>query len=117
MVRLFKTTPEKAELLIEDLEVATGFWSRAVGLLGRKELPQDRALWIHNTNNIHTHFMRFAIDCIFLDKNMEIKKIIPSVGPFRFVGPYWKTSSVIEASAGFADAKKLKIGDHLYVVN
>ena len=42
---------------------------------------------------------------------------IPSVKPFRFVGPYWKTSSVIEANAGFADAKKLKIGDHLYVVN
>lgn len=117
MKKLYKTTSDNAELLIEDLEVASGFWLRAVGLLGRKGLAEGRALWIPNTNNIHTHFMRFSIDCIFLDKNMQIKNIVPKVGPFRFVGPYWKTSSVIEASAGFADAKKLKVGDHLYVVN
>lgn len=117
MGKLYKTTSENAELLIEKLEVATSFWSRAVGLLGRKELPQHHAMWFPNSNNIHTHFMRFAIDCIFLDKNMEIKKIVSAVKPFRFVGPYWKTSSVIEANAGFADAKNLKIGDHLYVVN
>lgn len=117
MFKLYKTTSTSAELLVDQLEVANGFWSRAKGLLGRKGLSKNHALWIHNTNNIHTHFMRFSIDCIFLDKNMEIKKIVPAVGPFRFVGPFWKTSSVIEASSGFADEKKLKIGDHLYVVN
>ena len=117
MLKLYKTTSNTAELLTDHLEVADTFWTRLCGLLGRKSLPENHVLWIHDRNNIHTHFMRFKIDCIFLDKNMEIKKIVAGVAPFRFVGPYWKSSSVIETSAGFAFAKKLQIGDHLYVVN
>ncbi len=117
MSRLYKTSSAGAELLIEQLELAETFWQRGRGLLGRKHLASDHALWIKPCNNIHTFFMKFNIDCIFVDRKMEIKKIVKDVSPFRFIGPYWKSFSVIEASAGFADQKQLKIGDHLYVVN
>lgn len=116
-LRLYRTSKSSAELLIEQLEEAKSFWSRAKGLLGRAGLSQDEALWIEPCNNIHTHFMRFSIDCIFLDKQMRIVKIAKDVKPFRFVGPFWKSNSVIEANSGFADSKKLEVGDHLYVVN
>jgi uncharacterized membrane protein (UPF0127 family) len=86
-------------------------------LLGRADLAPTEALWIRPCNNIHTFFMRFAIDCIFVDRQMEIKKIVTNVRPFRLVGPYWRTASVIEVCSGFAEMKKLKIGDKLYVVN
>ena len=125
MAKLYKTSSAEtaknfqtgAELLIENFEIAETLWERGRGLLGRKHLETNRALWIKHNNNIHTFFMKFAIDCIFVNRNLEIVKIKKSVPPFRIVGPYWKSHSVIEAASGFADAKNLNIGDQLYVVS
>ncbi len=117
MARLFKTSESGAELLVPDLEIADGFWSRGKGLLGRKSLQSNEALWITPGNNIHTFFMKFSIDCVFVDRKMEIKNLAKNVDPFRFVGPFWKSHSVIEMQAGFIESRKLKIGDYLYVVN
>jgi uncharacterized membrane protein (UPF0127 family) len=118
MARLYKTSnKDGAELLLDQLTVADSFVSRGWGLLGRKTMQPNEALWILRCNNIHTWFMKIKIDCIFVDRRMEIKKIVENVPAFRFVGPYWKSSSVIEACAGFAKSKNLKVGDQLYVVN
>ena len=125
MARLYKTSAlankenfhSGAELIIENFEIAESFWQRGRGLLGRKNLQANQAMWIKYTNNIHTFFMRFSIDCIFVDRKLEIIKIKKSVPPFRIVGPYWKSQSVIEACSGFADSKGLKEGDQLYVVS
>lgn len=117
MARLYKTSSSGAELLIDQLDIAESFWSRGKGLLGRKDLGANEALWIRPCNNIHTFFMKFAIDCIFVDSKLVIKNVAKNVGPFRFVGPFWKSHSVIEMQSGFIESKKLKIGDHLYVVN
>lgn len=125
MAKLYRTTVDRsaanfnsgAELLLENLELAESLIKRGTGLLGRPSLDVNDALWIKPCNNIHTFFMKFSIDCIFVDRNLEIKRIAKSVKPFRFVGPYWKAHSVIEAQAGFAEQKNLKIGDQLYVVS
>ena len=117
MPKLYKTSKVGAELLVIDLEKAESFWQRGRGLLGRQGLLEGQALWINPCNNIHTFFMKFKIDCIFVDRDMCVQKIVSNVGPFRFVGPYWKASSVIEASSGFAEKNNLKLGDHLYVVS
>lgn len=125
MTRLYKTSSNPAaknfntgaELLIENLELAESFWQRGRGLLGRQKLEVNQAMLIKRTNNIHTFFMKFAIDCIFVNNKMEIVKIINSVPPFRIVGPYWKAQSVVEAPAGFAATKNLQVGDQLYVVS
>jgi uncharacterized membrane protein (UPF0127 family) len=125
MAKLYKTTADRssvnfnsgAELLIDNLEVAESLIKRGTGLLGRQGLDVSQALWIKPCNNIHTFFMKFAIDCIFVDRNLEIKKIVQKVKPFRMVGPYWKAYSVIETKAGFAEEKNLQIGDQLYVVS
>ncbi len=61
--------------------------------------------------------MKFSIDCIFVDKKMEIKNLAKNIEPFRLVGPYWKSHSVIEVKSGFIDSKNLKVGDYLYVVS
>lgn len=106
-----------AELIANDFEIASTFWQRGRGLLGRKNLSENQAMWIQATNNIHTFFMRFSIDCIFINQKLEIVKIRKSVPPFRFVGPYWKAQSVIETAAGFAEQKNLHVGDQLYVVS
>ncbi|OFZ31805.1 MAG: hypothetical protein A2622_03580 [Bdellovibrionales bacterium RIFCSPHIGHO2_01_FULL_40_29] len=104
-------------MLIENFELAETFWQRGRGLLGRKSLSSTQAMWIQRTNNIHTFFMKFSIDCIFVNRKLEIVKIVSSIPPFRLVGPYWKAQSVIETSAGFAKEKNLQVGDQLYVVS
>jgi len=117
MAKLYKTSSSSgAELLVKDLEIAESFFERGIGLLGRAQLLEGQALWIRPCNNIHTMFMKFSIDCIFLDRKLEVKKIAQNVKPFRLVGPFWRTTSVIEAPAGFVEQKKIQIGDHFYVV-
>lgn len=117
MAKLYKTSKEGALLVVDQLNIAESFWSRGKGLLGRKSLAVNEALWIRPCNNIHTFFMKFAIDCVFVDSKMEIKNIAENVVPFRFVGPYWRSSSVIELPSGLVESKQLKVGDHLYVVS
>lgn len=101
--------------LISDLQVATGFYARGKGLLGRKSLGADQALWIHACNSIHTFFMQFTIDCVFLDKKMRVKAIYSEVRPFRMVWPVWGARSVIEFPAGRAQELGLKVGEQLHV--
>lgn len=118
MARLYKTSStDGAEILLDKLDVANNLWSRAKGLLGRNELASNEALWINPCNNIHTFFMNFKIDCIFVDQKMQVKYLAKNVRPYRFVGPFWKAHSVFETSNGFIDLKKIEIGDQLYVVD
>lgn len=117
VAKLYKISPNGTDLLVDQLMIADNFWSRAKGLLGRKTLADNEALWINPCNNIHTFFMKFKIDCVFIDQKMQIKNLVENISPYRFVGPFWKSYSVIETTAGFIERKKIKIGDHLYVVD
>lgn len=118
MAKLFKIDKnEQAHLLLSNLEKAESFFRRGKGLLGRRSLEEGSGLWINPCRDIHTFFMKFAIDCIFVNKKMVIVKMHQNVKPFRFVGPVWKSQSVIEVPAGSAQKWNLKSGDQLYVVS
>lgn len=101
--------------LIPHLEEARGFLSRGKGLLGRTHLPQDGGLWIHRCNSIHTFFMKFPIDCVFVDKNLTVKAIYSDVKPWRLLLPVWGASSVFELASGTASRMSIQVGDQLYV--
>ncbi len=72
-------------LALEDMRVTTAssFWQRFVGLLAHKRMEPDEALLITPCNNIHTFFMRFAIDAVFLDRDGVIVRIVPQLRPWR----------------------------------
>ena len=78
---------EKNKVLVPNLKVADQFWSRAKGLLGTQDLPAEDALWIHRCNSIHTFFMKYPIDCVFLDKGMKVRALVQGVKPGRMVFP------------------------------
>lgn len=107
-----KTTNQT--LLPQVLEART-FWERGRGLLGRSGLPEGEALWIHQCNSIHTFFMKFSIDCVFVDRNLQIKAIREDVRPWRLILPVWGARSVFEMAAGSVKAMKVKVGDQLHV--
>ena len=81
MKRLWNAT-KNAEA-VEELEVADGPLSRMKGLLGRAELPGGRGLLITKCSSIHMFFMKFAIDAVFLDRDMRVMKIAANLAPWQ----------------------------------
>jgi hypothetical protein len=101
--------------LISDLQIAKSFLQRGLGLIPRKSLGEDQGLWIPKCNVIHTFFMSFAIDCVFVDKNLKVQGLAENVKPWRFSKPYWAADSVIELAAGSIERLQIKLGDQLNV--
>lgn len=110
---LINTT--KSITVVENVISATGFFDRLKGLLGKSELDSNSSLWIHNCKSIHTWFMKFPIDAVFVDKNLEVKAIHKDIQPGRLIMPIWNAQSVFEFSVGAADRGKIEVGDKLNV--
>lgn len=102
-------------ILISQLKEARSLKDRTVGLLGKSSLSADEALWIHHCNSIHTFFMKFSIDCVFLDKTLKVKAVHSEVSPWKLILPVWGARSVIEMNSGRAADLDIKVGDQLYV--
>jgi len=104
-------------LLVDHLEVATTFIDRGVGLLSKSRLGDSEGLWIHHCNSIHTFFMKFSIDCIFVNKDLIVDDLVENISPWKIVFPRWKARSVFEVPSGFISKSKVKKGDQLDVVS
>jgi uncharacterized membrane protein (UPF0127 family) len=94
-------------------EVATNPWTRAVGLLGRKELPEGRGLWIRPCKSIHTFFMRFPIDVAYVSSDGTVVKTCSRLRPFRLSTGGSGAHSVLELPASSLERSELKVGDKL----
>ncbi|MBP5296146.1 MAG: DUF192 domain-containing protein [Bacteriovoracaceae bacterium] len=86
-------------ILAREVELATNFFARAKGLLGRAFLPPEKGLLIRPCNSIHTFFMRFPIDVIFLNRRNEVVKILRNLPAGRVTWPNWATYQVLELAA------------------
>lgn len=113
MARLVSKTTNKT--LVPRLEIAESMWSRMKGLLGREKLERDEALWITSGNSVHTFFMKFPIDLVFVDRKLKVRKTFRAVEPGRLVWPVWGAYSVIEFSSGFLESNPISVGEQLHV--
>ena len=105
----------KNQIVTDQLMIAESLFSRMKGLLGRKSLEPHEMLWINPCNSIHTFFMSFSIDCVFLNKEMKVCAIKHDVSPWRIILPIFAARSVIELPGGQAKALDFTLGDQLYV--
>lgn len=103
----------RQEVLVENLDVADTSWRRMKGLLGRTGLPPDCGLLITRCNNIHTFFMKFPLDLIFLDKAMAVVRTIEALPPWRVVLPVRRATSVVELEGGFLQGRPVSVGEEL----
>ena len=103
---------ESGEVLCERCLVADTFWTRLRGLMGRNELTADEGLLIRPAGSVHTFFMRFAIDVVFVDRTGVVLKVVAALHPWRFAGRRG-ARCVIELSAGEAEARGIRPGDEL----
>ena len=92
--------------------VATSFASRFRGLMGVAQLPPGAGLLLPRTSSVHTHFMRFPIDVVFLDSEQRIVSVVPALRPWRFARAKGAVS-VLELAAGECERLGLAGGDVL----
>jgi uncharacterized membrane protein (UPF0127 family) len=59
--------------------------------------------------------MNYAIDCVFVDDRLTVKKVFSQVQPWRVTLPVWGAKSVIEMQSGQIEKLKIQEGDTLYV--
>jgi uncharacterized membrane protein (UPF0127 family) len=84
--------------------------ARARGLLGHKQFGPGEAMIFPGTRSVHTHFMRFAIDVVFLDGDGRMIRIAENVRPWRALSCR-RARSVLELPAGDAARHGLRGGD------
>jgi uncharacterized membrane protein (UPF0127 family) len=105
----------KNTVLAEDAVVAGTVFRRLKGILGRKAFIKGEALIITPCNSIHTFFMRFPIDVLFVDKHNRVIKVVSSLAPGRLTPLYFMSAFVIELPAGTAQASFTSEGDTISI--
>jgi uncharacterized membrane protein (UPF0127 family) len=86
--------------------------ARRLGLLGRSGLAEGDGLVLAPCSSIHTAFMRFPIDVLFLDRSGRVVGASPDVPPWR-VRLHWRSFAVVELAAGTLARTGTMIGDTL----
>jgi uncharacterized membrane protein (UPF0127 family) len=101
---------QTSETISTSVEVAATRRTRRRGLLGRSGMAPSEALILAPCCAIHTAFMRFAIDVIFVDSRGRVLKIVRELPPWRMaIAP--RAHAVIELAAGALKTRGLKVGD------
>lgn len=100
-------------ILAESVAYARGFRQRAVGLLGRRGLPPGHALYLAPCSAVHTFFMSFTIDLLFVDRDMCLVRLLRQVPPWRFAFGGAGAYGVFETSAGWLPPDVARPGDRL----
>jgi len=97
------------------VEVAGSNVKRSKGLLGRKALDHGEGMWIIPCEAIHTFFMQFPIDLIYLDRKHRVKKTRTAVPAWR-LSVCFSAHSVLELPAGTVQETRTERGDLLEIV-
>ncbi len=113
-VRLRVVNLTRGTALATNLEVAGSGKRRRKGLLGRDGLAPGEGLWIVPCESVHTFFMRFPIDLVYLDDEHRVRKVRNAVGAWRLSACLF-AHSVIELSAGTVRETETKRGDQLEI--
>ena len=83
---------------------------RMRGLLFRPKLTEKEGLWIEPCNSIHTFFMPYAIDVVFLDKHGTAVKVLENISAWKVAGSFGAVTA-IELLAGIAKSSGIRQGE------
>jgi len=103
---------EDGTVVCERCVVADSAWSRTKGLLGRPSLPEEEGILLRPAGSIHMFFMRFAIDAVFLDREMRVLRVAADLQPWRMAGKRG-AKMVLELPAGRCERAGVSTGDGL----
>lgn len=100
--------------IIGEINIADTFSTRLLGYMFQKR-PHHNYLLITPCNSIHTFFMKFEIDVLFLDKNMRVIRILKALKPGKIIMPMKLAKTVVEAPSGKLNG--FEIGDEVRILS
>jgi hypothetical protein len=103
---------EDGRVVAESVTVADSTLRRLRGLLGKADLPSGHGVLLRPAWSIHTAFMRFPIDVVFLDADQVVVKIVPRLKAFS-TASCRGAREVVELRAGECDRRGLSLGDRV----
>lgn len=112
--RMRAANSTRGTVIASSLEIADTSASRNKGLLKRDSLAPGAGLWIVPCQSVHTFFMRFPIDLVYLDRQKRVRKVRSAVGPGR-ISFCLTAQSVIELPAGAVRETQTQPGDILMI--
>ena len=112
MTKLKATNTTRGTILADRADVADTSAKRRQGLLKHTGLAPGEGLWIVPCEGVHTFFMKFPIDVVFLNKQRKILKIRPRMGRSR-IALSLRAHSVLELPAGRLAETGTQKGDQL----
>ena len=99
-------------IVCDSCRVARSFVTRLRGLTASRALPRGRGMLFPDSRSVHTHFMRFPIDVVFLDAENRIVSIVDRLRPWRGAASR-RARSVLELAAGECERLGLSEGETL----
>jgi len=113
-MQAFNVTQQRT--LASVLMVADSFFRSLRGLIGTASLEEGHGLWIVPCQSVHTFWMRFPIDVVFLDKYYKIIHLVENLKPYRVSKHLSKASSVIELPISTIKETGTQVGDEIQIV-
>lgn len=104
----------RGSVLGQAVDVADSSSKRRTGLLKHDRLENGTGLWIVPCESVHTFFMKFSIDLVYLDKRRKVRKVRNAVPPWR-LSACFTAHSVLELPAGTAAETRTQVGDELAI--
>jgi uncharacterized membrane protein (UPF0127 family) len=109
---LVRTSDQK--VIAENVYFAVTFWRRLRGLMFSKSFPSAYdAVLLSPCNAVHTMFMRYSIDVVFLKETGQVAAVYPFMRPWQFSAVVKNASQVLELPAGSIERLKVTPGDYL----
>lgn len=106
---------QTGKIICKKMIIADQILERMKGLMFSTELPDCDGFLITPCNSIHTFFMLYSLDVLFLDRNFTVVKALYGLSPWRVTWMYFKAHQVLEMRVGTL-MKNIKVGDKLEAV-
>ena len=111
-MKIARLETQEGKAVCESCVVADTPLARLRGLLGRSRLEQGEGILLRRASSIHTFFMRFAIDAVFVGADEEVLKVVEALPPWRAAGCRG-AKAVVELAAGECARLGIRVGDRL----
>ena len=102
----------RGTILGDAIDLADTSSKRTRGLLKHTELRAGEGLWIVPCEGVHTFFMKFALDLVYVDKKHIVRKTVANVAPWR-MSLCLPAHSIVELPVGTIEPSATRKGDQL----
>jgi uncharacterized membrane protein (UPF0127 family) len=104
---------DRGTVLLTNGKLYANTWSRFWGLMLKKGVAEGEGILLTRSSSIHSFFMRFRFDAIFIDKENRVVKIVPAMKQWRMAFGGKGAKDTIELAAGGAERANTQPGDQL----